>query len=38
VFAAQTIEAGVFAVMVAGTAFIALTLFGRAPTLRDAEW
>lgn len=38
VFAAQVIEAGAFAVMVAGASFIVLILFGRAPTLRDAEW
>jgi len=35
--AGQIIEAGVFAVVVAGGAIIVQTLFGRAPTLRDAE-
>lgn len=38
VFAAQLIEAGAFALTVAGAALIVQTLFGRAPTLRDAEW
>ncbi|MEZ5957894.1 MAG: MnhB domain-containing protein [Hyphomonadaceae bacterium] len=36
-YAGQIIEAGVFAVVVAGGAIIVQTLFGRAPTLRDAE-
>lgn len=37
-FAGQVIEAGAFAVTVAGVAFIVQALFGRAPTMRDAEW
>lgn len=36
-FAGQVIEAGVFAITIAGAAFVVQTLFGRAPTLRDAE-
>lgn len=38
VYAAQSIEAGVFVLTVAGVSLIVQTLFGRAPTLRDAEW
>jgi hypothetical protein len=38
VFAPQLIEAGAFAVTVAGAALAVQTLFGRAPTLRDSEW
>jgi hypothetical protein len=38
VFAAALIEAGVFALTVAGVSIIVQTLFGRAPTLRDGEW
>lgn len=37
VFAAQVIEAGAFAVTVSGASIIVQVLFGRAPTLRDAE-
>ena len=37
-YAAQTIEAGVFLTTVAAAALIVSTLFGRLPTLRDAEW
>lgn len=36
-YAGQVIEAGVFAITIAGAAFVVQTLFGRAPTLRDAE-
>lgn len=37
VFAGQVIEAGAFALTLGGIAFVVQTLFGRAPTLRDAE-
>lgn len=36
-YAGQVIEAGAFAVTVAGGAISVQTVFGRAPTLRDAE-
>ncbi len=37
VFAPQVIEAGAFAATVASAALVIHVLFGRAPTLRDAE-
>ena len=37
VFARETIEAGAFAATVASGAIVLQVLFGRAPTLRDAE-
>jgi multisubunit Na+/H+ antiporter MnhB subunit len=37
-YAAQIIEAGVFLTTAAAAALIVSTLFGRLPTLRDAEW
>lgn len=37
VFSAETIEAGAFAATVAAAGLIIQVLFGRAPTLRDAE-
>ncbi|MEZ5960212.1 MAG: MnhB domain-containing protein [Hyphomonadaceae bacterium] len=37
VYSGQMIEAGAFALTLGGVAFVVQTLFGRAPTLRDAE-
>lgn len=37
-FAPQVMEAGLFAATTAAGALIIAVLFGRAPTLRDAEW
>lgn len=37
-FAPQLIEAGLFAIVVAAASLIISALFGRLPTLRDAEW
>jgi len=37
-YAGQAIEAGVFAATATASALIVAALFGRAPTLRDAEW
>jgi hypothetical protein len=37
-FAPQLIEAGLFAATIATASLAILTLFGRLPTLRDAEW
>lgn len=36
--APRIVEAGLFAVTLAGASMILSVLFGRAPTLRDAEW
>lgn len=36
-FAPQLMEAGAFAAVAAGVSLVALALFGRAPSLRDAE-
>ncbi len=37
-YAALLIEAGVFAATVGAAALVVIVLFGRAPTLRDADW
>ncbi len=37
-FAQQMAEAGLFFVVVAGTALVLAVLVGRAPTLRDEDW
>jgi hypothetical protein len=37
-FAPQLIEAGLFAATIATASLTIITLFGRLPTLRDAEW
>jgi multicomponent Na+:H+ antiporter subunit B len=37
-YAAQTVEAGLFAITVSGAALILAVIFGRAPTMRDEQW
>ncbi len=37
-FAAQAVEAGVMAATAAAASLVIAVLFGRAPTLRDADW
>lgn len=37
-YAPQLIEAGLFAVTIAAASLMIAALFGRLPTLRDAEW
>jgi len=37
-FAPRIVEAGLFMVTTAGASLVVVVLFGRVPTLRDAEW